>query len=64
MLVVGQIDDLAHHRHLTQKGKGFGRAVVVEGFHDIIGDEGHRWVGIGQNVVTGSAQGKISVVAN
>ena len=45
MCVMGQVDDLANARHLCEDAKGFLRAQIVEGLHDVVGDEGNRLPG-------------------
>src|SRR3546814_9968823 len=42
MPVVRQVDHLADPGHLREQAAGLLGAEVVEGFHDVVGDEGHR----------------------
>lgn len=41
MPMKGQIDHLTDHRHVSEKPEGLLRSEIVEGFHNVVGDEGH-----------------------
>ncbi len=60
---MGQIDHLPGGGHLRQQRKCRARADVVEGFHDVIGDEGNRGAALRQLMIAGDAHGKIKLEA-
>ncbi len=41
MLMMGEVNNLADLGHLRQQAEGFLGSLVVERFHDVVGDERH-----------------------
>jgi hypothetical protein len=48
MLMVREINDLAHSRHLGEQLEGFLRPEVVKGFHDVVRYERNRLMRLGE----------------
>ena len=63
VLVMREIDHLARPRHFSKQPEHLLRPDMVEGFHDVVGDEGNRGPKLGEFVVSGKPQGQIELKA-
>lgn len=61
MTVTGQIDDLTDPGHLLQQHECCGQAVVVEGLHDVVSDDGQGRAALGRFVIARDAQRQIKL---
>ena len=61
VLMMGEIDHLPHPPHLREQAQRLLGAEMVEGFHDVVGDEGRRDAGAGEFVIAGDAQRQIEL---
>ena len=59
--VVGQIDHLSQPAHLGKQAEGRLCAVIVEAFHDVIGNEGHRTVLLHEFMIARDAQCEVEL---
>lgn len=51
VLMVGEVDHLAHLCHFGEEAEGLLRTEIVKGLHDVIGEEGHRWMRRGELMI-------------
>ncbi|WP_312409840.1 hypothetical protein, partial [Shinella sp.] len=63
MLVMGEINHLPAHRHITHHPERVQRPAIVEGLHDIVGNEGHDLAAGGNLVIAGDTQRQIQLKA-
>lgn len=63
MLMMGQVDNLAAARHVSEQAKRFLGAKIVEGLHDVVGHERHRAARLPKLVISGNAQCEIELEA-
>ncbi len=61
MFVVRQIDHLAHPRHGGHLLEGAAGAPVVEGLHDVVGDEGQRFACCRDFVIAGDSERQVQL---
>ena len=59
MAMVAQIDHLPEFRRIREQTERFLGAEIVEGFQDIVGDEGNRTVAFDEFPIAGDTQRKI-----
>ena len=57
--VVGEVDDLPKLADLPEESEHRCRSDMVEGFHDVVGNEGHRRTKSGELLVTGQSKRQV-----
>ena len=63
MVVVGQVYDLSEQRHLPENLERLLRPEIVEGLHDVVGNEWYGWPDFGELSITGRPKRQIELEA-
>lgn len=58
---MGEVNDLPNTGHSAEQSENFLRPEMIEGFHDVIGDEGNRGPELGKLVISGEAQSQVEL---